>query len=381
MRSLAAFLILLALVLASCSDDGPAAPGGLVVRTSTTGNHPDPDGYLLSVDGTQSLPLAATDSVRTDLPAGRHSLRLIGVADHCLVEPDLSVDAVVEPGAVATVAFEIACEATGAEVTVLTTGVDFDPDGYSMVVNGVGVARVLPNHTILALLGAGSHTVVIQGLHGNCAMDGASSRTVTVEVGELVPVSFTVVCRATTGVIGVLLAQGDDVEGPFEAWVGGGGPFDLVPGTPVYFPGKQPGEYVVSIVGPGHCSTEDAEQSVTVVVGGVVRDTADVVFRARCDPTRFRITAPTEGPAGDAEYTVWECQLDGWYCYYNGPSLVGSLRPNGTLLVPAVPNGNYGIELRDVPGRCDVQGGNSIFPSPPAPGDTVDVVFMVTCPS
>jgi hypothetical protein len=239
---------------------------------------------------------------------------------------------------------------------------------------------VLPNHTVLALLGAGSHTVVIHGLAANCAMDGADSRTVTVEAGELVPVSFTVVCRATSGVIGVLL-QGDHAEGPFEAWVDGGGPFDLVPGTPVYFSGKQPGEHVVSIVAPGHCSTEDAEQSVTVAVGGVVRDTADVVFRVRCDPTRFRVTAPTEGPAGDAEFTVWACYLDGWYCYYNGSSLVGSLRPNGTLLVPAVPNGNYAIELREVPARCDVQGGTSVLPPPPAPGDTVDVVFSVTCPS
>jgi hypothetical protein len=381
MQSLAAFLILIALGLASCSDDGPATPGSLVVRTSTTGNHPDPDGYLLSVDGTQSFPMAATDSVLTDVPSGRHTLRLIGVADHCLVEPDLSVDAVVEPGAVATVTFEIACEATGAEVTVLTTGVDFDPDGYSVVVDGVGHAHVLPNRTVLALLGAGGHTVVIQGLAGNCAVNGTASRSVTIEVGEVVPLSFSVVCLATSGVIGVSLAEGDDVEGTFEAWVDGGGPFDLLPGSPIHFSGKQPGEHVVSIVPPGHCSTEDAEQSVTVVAGGAVRDTADVVFRARCEPTRFRITAPTEGAAGDAEYTVWACYLGNYFCYYYGPTHLGSLRPGDTLLAPVVPNGSYAIELQDVPADCEVEGSNPVLPPPAEPGDTVDVLFPVTCSS
>jgi hypothetical protein len=70
-----------------------------------------------------------------------------------------------------------------------------------------------------------------------------------------------------------------------------------------------------------------------------------------------------------------------WYCYYNGPSFVGNLAPNGTLLVPVdgAPGLGYSLELRDVPANCRVQ-----VPNPTAfiiatDGETLDVEFPVAC--
>lgn len=55
-------LLLGSLLLAACEDTGPSdttsglIEGTLRVATSTGGGNPDPDGYLLTVDGGESFP-------------------------------------------------------------------------------------------------------------------------------------------------------------------------------------------------------------------------------------------------------------------------------------------------------------------------------------
>jgi hypothetical protein len=378
MRPHAVLLLLLTLGLASCDAGSPSPPGTLLVSTATTGNHPDDDGYLLRVDDDHSTPLGPTDTVSLEVPSGRHVVTLVGVAEHCTVAPELPLEIVIESSGTTPVALDVDCQTTGARVTVTTTGVDLDPDGYRLVVDGVDRQSAPANGTTVVLLGSGRHTLMLQGFADNCTRDGAVSQTVTVSDAQVVPVTFAVICRATVGVIQVSLAPGD-VEGVHEVRLDERNPQPLAPGHFVYFARVAPGDHVISLTSPGHCHTDQTELPATVTAGGVTRDTVEVVFPVVCEPTRLLITAPTTGPAPDRRYTAWDCDINGYFCYYYGYSYLGPVPPNDTLLVPAEPGVSYLVELQDLPGECGVTGSNPVQPPPALPGDTVVVEFPVAC--
>ncbi len=379
MRRRLLVLPILVIGLMSCESESPSQPGTLLVSIETTGNAPDQDGYLLTVDGSDSRVVDPNDTVELRTSSGRHLLRLVGVAEHCAVDRGLSREVAVEPTGTASARFDVICEATGARVTVVTAGTDLDPDGYRVVVDGVDRLAVPANATVLALLGPGTRTITLQGFADNCSTDGAASRTVTVGKAEVVPVTFTAVCRARTGVISISFADGDAVEGVHEVRVDGGVPQFLNPGTPVYVARVTPGDHVVSLTSPLHCHVEDAELTVNVTAGAVVRDTASAVFRVTCEPTRIRITAPTTGPLPAVEYEAWACDFTNYYCYYYGPSLLGTVPPNGALVARIEPGASYSIELRDLPAACEVTSSSPVQPPVAEPGDTLSVEFQVEC--
>ena len=91
-------------MLAACDADAgdigqPSTDGTLVVSTSTEGEDPDQDGYLLTVDGADSLALDPTGTAEVDVATGRHTLRLLGVADHCSVTPESPLEVTSRRGA------------------------------------------------------------------------------------------------------------------------------------------------------------------------------------------------------------------------------------------------------------------------------------------
>jgi hypothetical protein len=371
-------LFLLAMGLASC-DDGPSLPGTLVVSTATTGNAPDEDGYLLTLDGVHTATLGPTDTASLDVPSGRHALRLVGVAEHCIVAPDLPVQIDIEPSGTTPVAFDVDCQTTGARVTVTTSGLDLDQDGYRLVVDGVYRQAAPANGTIVALLGVGRHIITLQGHADNCAMDGADSQTVTVGGEQLVSVMFAVSCRAESGVIRVSLAPGDDVEGSHEVMLDRSAHQSLAPGHFAYFTRVTPGDHVMSLTSPDHCQADVAELPATVTAGGLVRDTVEVVFQVGCEPTRLRISAPTTGSVPSGRYTAWGCDFRVDYCYYYGYRYLGPVPPNGTLLVRLDPGQEYIVLLQDLPARCNVTGPHPVNSPPAQPGDTASVEFPVEC--
>lgn len=370
--------LLLGFAVSSCDgNEGPAAEGTLVVTTATEGTDPDPDGYLLTVGEATSVALAPTGTVRIDTPSGSHLLRLLGVADHCVVAPGVSLEVVVPAHSTTPVSFEVSCQATGARITVVTTGADFDRDGYRLVVDGTDRGVIPANGTVLTRLASGSRTIVLQGLATNCSLDGQGSQTVTIQESEVVPIEFAVVCTATTGMIAVLLSAVAEA-GEYAARLDGGTPLPVVPDMPAYLANVTPGIHDVSLTAPGHCTVERPSQSVTVTAGSPVRDTVEVTFSAICEPTQFRISAPTTGPIPDGGYIVVSCDT-GWYCYYNGPSFLGTLAPNGVLMAPAVPGLGYYLELRNIPANCRVQVPNPTDVLTLTGGEVLDVEFPVAC--
>ncbi len=243
MRAQPILLLAIGLTLVACADSGsppddpsgPPTDGTLVVSTSTGGNAPDQDGYLLTIDGVGSRALNPTGTARIHLPDGRHTLGLLGVAEHCSVAPGTPLEVDVPSGDTTAVAFEVSCPATGARITTRTTGLDLDRDGYGVTVDGGTQGAISANGTMVTRLEPGSHAVALTGLAPNCTIDGLEPATVTIVHTEITPVEFVVVCTAATGVIRVVVeAPGTDVDGAFEALVDGASPFTVLLSRPAY---------------------------------------------------------------------------------------------------------------------------------------------------
>jgi hypothetical protein len=392
MRTLPILLLAVGLMPAACADaDGPlsgdpATDGTLIVSTASGGNDADRNGYLLTVDGAQSLFLQPTDTAAIELPAGRYTLRLSGMAEHCSVTPGTALDVEVLSGDTTSVALTVECSLTGARITATTTGLDFDTDGYRYAVDGIDRGILPPGllpsvGTVLTLLDPGSHTIALTGLSPNCTIAGIDSHTVTIVDTEIRPVEFEVVCTAASGVIGVVLeTSGTAASGGYRVMVDGGNAFAVLPSTPRYFAPTGPGEHVVSLLAPGNCSVEANPRSVRVTTGSLIRDTAFVRFWVTCTQGfgRIRITVPTTGsvPPG-YRYDVVVCTNRGFLCPWE-PILRRELAPNDTLIA------RYGIievsvELKNIPANCRVQTAN------PTPFFTIladsirDVRFPVVC--
>jgi TolB protein len=282
-----ALLLVVGLSLSACDDPGGAdlggpSPGTLVVSTSTEGDDPDQDGYLLTVDDVDSLDLDPTGTAQVDLAPGRHTLRLLGVAGHCSVAPAPSLEVDVPPQGTTPVAFEIICRLmTTARITTTTTGLDIDPDGYSIAADGTDRGAIPANDTVLIRLDPGSRMIALKGLSPNCTIEGPGSQMVTIVADQVASIEFAVVCTATSGVIEIVIS-GNGVGVVHQAAVDGGTPFPVGPGDRSYVGGVPAGDHVVSLAPTATCSVNTDQQSVTVTAGSLIRDTVEVTFPVTC---------------------------------------------------------------------------------------------------
>ena len=287
MRMHPILLLAVGLMMPGCDDgsglltDGPSTGGTLVVSTSTGGNAPDQDGYLLTVDAVDSLPLPPSGTAEIDLPAGQHRLRLLGLAGQCSVSPGTPLDVDVPSGATTSVAFQVTCSTANTRITTTTTGLDVDPDGYRVVVDGSDQVSISTNGTVFTRLTPGSRAIGLTGLSPNCALEAPGSHIVTVADTAIASLDFAVVCTATSGVIGVILS-GTGVGSVYEATVDGATPFPVGPAVQAYLDAVPAGDHVVSLSAPATCSVETAAQSVTVTAGSLVRDTVEATFSVSC---------------------------------------------------------------------------------------------------
>ena len=94
----------------SCAPIGSGS-GSLTVTTSTTGYNLDPDGYTVTIDGTNSQPIVTNASVTVTAPAGANPVALSGVAANCTVSEANPQTAAVPAGGAATTTFTVTCGA------------------------------------------------------------------------------------------------------------------------------------------------------------------------------------------------------------------------------------------------------------------------------
>src|SRR3989454_672106 len=293
-------LVALAAALSTACGEGPLVPttGAIRIALSTIGADPDADGYAVQVDAGTAQALAVSGTIRFEgLQAGSHTVTLAGAATNCPVAADNPRTVSVTTGAVkrdtARTTFQVTCVATTAviEVLAVTSGIDLDPDGYTVQVDG-GASRALAvsGTTRFDGLAAGSHTVTLTGAAANCPVAPDNPRAVSVTTGavtrDTARTMFQVTCGAATGSIQVTTAtSGIDLDpNGYAVQIDGASLRQLLAAGTVTIDGLAGGDHSVLLSGAaGNCTVgADNPRTLHVITGGAARDTARTLFQVTC---------------------------------------------------------------------------------------------------
>jgi hypothetical protein len=263
--------------------------------------------------------------------------------------------------------------ATGTlEVTAPTTGVETDPDGYTVQVDGQPVQTLDPAETIRNTgVTPGTHTIELGEVAANCSIAGENPRTINVPAGQTATVAFSVSCSATTGTIRVNVVTSGSPVDP-DGYVA---KLDArEPGVPVAtdetasFTGVTAGIHTVVLNGvASNCSVgEGASRNVRVTPG--VSSELDLAVTCTAQTGNLDISTTTTGSTPDPDgYTV---SVDG-----------GAEEPvavNGTFPVANLAPGSHTVALSGVAANCAVEAENPRSVSVTA-GASTSVAFTITC--
>jgi len=184
----------------------PALPlpvqGTLAVVTLTSGSS-IPSGYTVTVDNSQSQPIAPTGlATFTGLAAGTHAVLLGGVTPNCTLQGQNPQTVTLVAGVVGSATFTLSCAPAGdLTVTATTTGSSL-PTGYTVTVDGSLSQPIAANGSVtFTSLTAGNHSVALSGVPTSCTVNEANPQMANVPAGGTASMAFTVTCAATgTGV-------------------------------------------------------------------------------------------------------------------------------------------------------------------------------------
>ena len=220
------FQLLLSAAALDCTGESlnVATTGTLSVVTSTTGARPDADGYTLVLNSGAGQSIGATDTLQVnDLPPGYYTLRLESVALNCDVSAENPRTVMVEAGETRSTAFAVACPGTTAtlRITTTTSGQFPDPDGYWLIIDGVGTYPngegifLGPAAELRRIVVPGAHTVEVGGMEVNCQVRGDNPLSILVPADVTALAAFEIRCEATgdIGISAYTLGEGTDPDG------------------------------------------------------------------------------------------------------------------------------------------------------------------------
>jgi YVTN family beta-propeller protein len=183
---------------------------------------------------------------------------------------------------------------------ITTTGVSLDPDGYTYFLDGGTATPLAPDDVVLVGgLSAGVHELVIDGVAGNCTLDGGTTRSFPLPEGDTTNILLHVGCVALTNTGSLRLTTtttgGDPDFDGYTYALDGGFPAMIGPNTSITLTGLLTGSHQL-VVGQvaSNCSLADgATRSVTLTAGA----TTDVQLNVTCVGTSPTIvaTAPLSG--------------------------------------------------------------------------------------
>jgi len=350
------------------------------VSNTTTGGDPDRDGYRVVLDGQARESLAVGGSKEfVRLSVGMHTVSLEGVAPNCVVRGDTLQQVNVEGEVKAQVTFIVDCNETGVRVVVSTLGVDLDPDGYAVAVDGgppvaIGVVGTIA----VTYLDPGSHTVALSGRAPNCSSNAPDSQTVDVIIGQVVEEDFTITCTATSGALAVTVVTGGldlDPDG-YSAQLDGGAPVAVPVNGTVVIAGLSAGNHNMALSGlSSNCALIGPNpQGFTINAGGVQRDTTKVTLTLNC-------SAVTGDIAVSAVTTGLDLDPDGYSAQVDGDPPV-AVPANGTVVIAGLSPGDHNLALTGQSSNCAVSGPNPqgfTITAGGAQRDTTKATFTLNC--
>lgn len=190
-----AVVIFLPALLLGCSDD-PTEPGtalgDLVVSVSASGNEPDSNGYIVSVDLDLTQRVDADGSATfQDLNAGTHDVELTDLADECEVSGDNPRSVRIRADQIAETSYDVECVLSPSGRLVYATDRDGNREVYTIRVDGSDRQRIT-DHSATdgnpAWSPDGSEIVFLSGRGGDAGIyrvnaDGSNVRLVTDRTG------------------------------------------------------------------------------------------------------------------------------------------------------------------------------------------------------
>jgi len=257
-------------------------------------------------------------------------------------------------------------------VTLATTGQNLDPDGYSLLVNGRPQGHVADQvDTTLLGIPAGSGSVSLSGVAGNCAPQPSLPRTVSVPADDTVSVAVTIQCAATNGFLRLALQVGGydlDPDG-FVAAVDGGAGIAVGAQGKVLAVGA--GDHSVTLGGlASNCGLTalPATQAFHVEAG----DTAEVDYLIACMAITgsIQVTTSTTGARPDP---------DGYLVSVgNGTQVLMGI--NDTHLFAGLAPGSYQVHMTAIAANCTQYLPDQVTAVVEASGYPLEITLPVDCP-
>jgi Tol biopolymer transport system component len=117
--------------------------GSIVVATTTAGSSPDPDGYLISLDGTEGQAIGGNATLRFEaLGLGPHVLGLSGATPNCHIEGENPRTLEVAAG-LTTITFSVSCLGPDALIAFGSNAVDLQAI-FTVRPDGSGLTNLTP---------------------------------------------------------------------------------------------------------------------------------------------------------------------------------------------------------------------------------------------
>jgi hypothetical protein len=256
-------------------------------------------------------------------------------------------------------------------VSTNTTGSNLDADGYTVTVDGGANQAIGTNGSVTFTgLAAGSHSVVVSGVAGNCTVSGVNTQTVNVPAGGTATATFAVSCSATTGNLTVSTSTSGSNLDPdgYTVTVDGGAQQAIGINASVTFTGLSAGSHSVVLSGvASNCTVSGGNtQTVNVPAGG----TASTTFTVSCAATTGNLTVSTSTSGSSLDPDGYTVTVDG-----GSPQAIGI---NASVTFTGLAAGSHSVVLSGVASNCTVSGGNTQTVNVPA-GGTASTTFTVSC--
>jgi Big-like domain-containing protein len=268
-------------------------------------------------------------------------------------------------------------ETGGVTASVTTSGTNPDPDGYTLTIDGASSGALNGSGPVTVNgLAPGNHAVGIDGVAGNCTVQGNNPQLVTITSGGTASVAFTVVCAAPTSGTGTVqvttTSTGSDVDPDgYVALLDGAQPGVAVPASgSATFTDVAEGSHTIELSGvAANCTVSGGASTTTSVSAGA---TSDVSFSISCVSAPpsvgvLRVTTTTTGQDQDG---------DGYRFSVDGGA-TQAIGLNASTDLANTSAGVHSVVLSNVAANCSVDDDSK--QATVTAGATATVAFTITC--